>query len=325
MLELAPVRDDPFARIRLRWLAVWLLLSGLGYLGAVLAVGGRHAIDPAANGVAILSIWSYSAPLLWMAFVCGSEHVKVGRLLRAPRAGNWLEAPAIALAQLAFSLPSFAVLLYVLSLVVPGTVQGLLSHPERLALETGRMTAPAVLLLFVVIAPVAEELLFRGMLFHILASRWGVRPAMLAVAAVFAGLHPNPIAMFIFSLLLSALYLKSRTLFFPILCHMTNNAVPALILLAVPKARSPGGAATSLVSFQHGIWPALLATLLLGGLLILYIERAWPSHDSVMPYFDDDIIPWPEGFTAPGDGLDAPSGERGGPASGPPRDSGSTY
>lgn len=332
MLELAPVRDDPFARIRLRWLAVWLLLSGLSYLGAVIAVGGWHAIDPRANGVAVFSIWAYSAPLLWMAFVCRREGVRFTRLLRAPKHGNWLEAPALALAQLTFSLPSFMVLLYLISLVLPGKVQGLLSHPERLALETGRMSAPAVLFLFVVVAPVAEELLFRGMMFHVLASRWGVRPALLAVAALFAVLHPNPIAMFVFSLLLSALYLKSRTLIFPILCHMTNNAVPALILLAMPKStRPPAGIATSLVSFQHGIGPALLATVMLGGLLVLYIERSWPRPDAVMPYFDDDVVPWPPEPDEPPGGadetsrsLDAPRGPDA-PERSRPGESGSTY
>jgi membrane protease YdiL (CAAX protease family) len=324
MLESAPIRDDPFARIRLRWLAVWLLLSGLTYLGTVLAIGGRHAIDPKANGVAVFSIWAYAAPLLWLAFVCRRERVQLSRIVRAPRFGNWLEAPLLGLAQLAFSLPSFTVLLYLVSLVLPVQVQGLLSHPERLALETGHMTAPAVVVLFVVVAPVVEELLFRGMLFHILASRWGVRPAMLAVAAVFAALHPNPIGMFLFSLLLSVLYLRSRSLIFPILCHMTNNAVPAVILLAMPNAPNSAGSASSLASFQHGIAPALLATVLLGGLLVLYLERAWPGRGAVMPYFDDfENAPAPggdaaTGLGAPPHGADASPGAR-------PGDSGSTW
>jgi membrane protease YdiL (CAAX protease family) len=306
MLELAPVLDNPFARIRLRWLAVWLLLSGLAYLGAVIAIGGLQALDPKANGVAVFSLWAYTAPLLWMVFVCRRQGVRFARLLRAPKHGNWLEGPALALAQLAFSLPSFMVLLYLISLVLPGKVQGLLDHPERLALETGRLSAPAVMFLFAVVAPVVEELLFRGMMFHVLASRWGVRPALLAVAALFAVLHPNPIAMFVFSLLLSALYLKSRTLIFPILCHMTNNAVPALLLLAMPKStHPPGGIAPSLMSFQHDIGPALLATVMLGGLLVLYIERSWPRPDAVMPYFDDDVVPWPPEPDEPPGGLDA--------------------
>jgi len=301
MIEPAPIRDDPFARIRLRWLALWLLLSGVAYIGTVLAIGGRNAIDPKADGVAIFSLWAYAAPLLWLVFVCRLEHVQISRIVRAPRSGNWLEAPLLGLAQLAFSLPSFTVLLYLVSLVMPGQVQGLLSHPERLALETGHMAAPAVVVLFVVVAPVVEELLFRGMLFHILASRWGVRPAMLAVAAVFAALHPNPIGMFLFSLMLSVLYLRSRSLIFPILCHMTNNAVPALILLAMPNAPNSAGAASSLASFQHGIAPALLATVLLGGLLVLYLERAWPGREAVMPYFDDSgNVPPPGGDAATG-------------------------
>jgi membrane protease YdiL (CAAX protease family) len=224
-----------------------------------------------------------------MLFVCRRHGIRLSRMLRRPRHKNWLEPPSLALAQIAFGLPSFTVLLYLISLLLPGKVEGLLSHPERLALETGHMSAPAVIALFVVVAPVIEELLFRGMLFHVLASRWGVRPAMLTVAGVFACLHPNPIAMFVFSLLLSGLYLRSRTLLFPILCHMTNNAVPTLVLLAMPKsAVHAGGMPTSLITFQHGIVPAVIAAVLLGGLLILYVESAWPGRNAVMPYFDGD-------------------------------------
>ena len=44
--------------------------SGFGHCRRESDHGGRSRhVDAAANGVAVLSIWSYSAPLLWMAFV----------------------------------------------------------------------------------------------------------------------------------------------------------------------------------------------------------------------------------------------------------------
>lgn len=79
----------------------------------------------------------------------------------------------------------------------------------------------------VVLAPIAEELFFRGYLFQSLDVRIS-RPLALAVStAYFAGVHGNPSGLFIYLVLgvgLAYLHLRTRSLVAPILAHSIVNA-----------------------------------------------------------------------------------------------------
>ena len=83
-----------------------------------------------------------------------------------------------------------------------------------------------VLPLAVIAAPVFEEFIFRGLIFAGLERSFGLWPAALASAALFACLHP-PIAMLpVFGLgVATALaYARTRSLLAPMLAHATYNA-----------------------------------------------------------------------------------------------------
>ena len=83
-----------------------------------------------------------------------------------------------------------------------------------------------VLPLAVVAAPVFEEFIFRGLIFGGLQRSFGLWPAALASAAIFACLHP-PVAMLpVFGLGLAAAiaYSRTRSLLAPMLAHATYNS-----------------------------------------------------------------------------------------------------
>lgn len=89
-----------------------------------------------------------------------------------------------------------------------------------------------------VIAPVVEELFFRGFLFHALRRWFSTGWAAAAQAALFAVLHPytpeRQVLIFFLGLLLLRFYRSRRTLWAPILVHaLFNTASLCLMLLAV--------------------------------------------------------------------------------------------
>ena len=95
-----------------------------------------------------------------------------------------------------------------------------------------------VALLFVaacVIAPVVEELFFRGFLFHALRRWLSTGWAAAAQAAVFAVLHPytpeRQVLIFFLGLMLLRVYRSRRTLWAPILVHALFNAVSLCLML----------------------------------------------------------------------------------------------
>ncbi|MCL4393335.1 MAG: CPBP family intramembrane metalloprotease [Chloroflexi bacterium] len=89
-----------------------------------------------------------------------------------------------------------------------------------------------------VIAPIAEELFFRGFLYGGLRKRVGVPAAMAVSTLLFTALHftlDQFIPIFVLGLFLAWLYEKSGSLFPGIMLHSANNAI-SLILFALLKA-----------------------------------------------------------------------------------------
>ncbi len=103
-------------------------------------------------------------------------------------------------------------------------------------LERGWMYAYFIFLA-IVLAPVSEELLFRGILLPALAKRFGLCAAILVQTALFALLHlhiPSLIPLLVLSVTLSLAYLYTASIFVPIIMHMIFNAISllAMVLLA---------------------------------------------------------------------------------------------
>lgn len=71
----------------------------------------------------------------------------------------------------------------------------------------------------VVLAPVLEEILFRGFLLHRLARKWGLMWGIVASSALFGAIHPEPLGIAVFGVGMCLLYLRTQSLFVPILAH----------------------------------------------------------------------------------------------------------
>jgi hypothetical protein len=87
------------------------------------------------------------------------------------------------------------------------------------------------------IAPLAEEICFRGLLYGYFR-RWGVLPALVGSTAIFVALHSVsgvPFTQIVGGLLFAAAYEQSRNLIVPIVIHLLGNT--ALFALSLPLFR----------------------------------------------------------------------------------------
>lgn len=87
------------------------------------------------------------------------------------------------------------------------------------------------------LAPIFEEILFRGMLLPVLARRYGGWAAMLVTSFLFAVIHghlPSFLTLFVLSSALSLAYVFSGSLVVPIAMHAIFNAITTAILLSLP-------------------------------------------------------------------------------------------
>jgi membrane protease YdiL (CAAX protease family) len=88
-------------------------------------------------------------------------------------------------------------------------------------------------------APLGEEVFFRGYLFRFLASRTPLGLAYGASACAFAGIHLNPSGFLVYAviaLVLAYAYRRTGMLLVPFLAHAVHNAITLLVLYASPGA-----------------------------------------------------------------------------------------
>jgi len=83
-------------------------------------------------------------------------------------------------------------------------------------------------LIMVVVAPVLEEIFFRGFIFKTLLERSKVWIAFLVSAAIFAGIHfefGTFMPLFILGLILNWIFFNTKSIYPGILFHIINNAI----------------------------------------------------------------------------------------------------
>lgn len=89
-----------------------------------------------------------------------------------------------------------------------------------------------ILLTIGIIAPIAEELLFRGLVFHMFNRHMNVKVALIIQGLLFGAFHMNLVQGLYASVLgivLGITYLLTGTLWIPIIIHIINNSVALLL------------------------------------------------------------------------------------------------
>ena len=113
----------------------------------------------------------------------------------------------------------------------------------------------------VVMAPIFEEYLFRGVLLQRWSRKWNARRAIIVSSFIFGLLHTDILGAFLFGVVLSLLYLKTQSLLVPILCHMLNNFIAWAIDVGFYSYHGYDYQ-QSITEFQAQWWPIAVSGLI---------------------------------------------------------------
>ena len=120
------------------------------------------------------------------------------------------------------------------------------------------------LISLIIVAPVIEEVAFRGILLHRWSYKWGVKKAIVISSLVFALLHTDPVGAFVFGLGMCVLYLRSQSLWVPIFCHAAHN-LTVRILEAIYQGSAGPNAVYTLEDFRSewlfGVFSGVIVVL----------------------------------------------------------------
>ena len=239
----APRAEDrpPLIAAARRWSAPGLAITAISsFLAAVLvstavvlALGmrSRAAQQRTPEEILLLALVSDGALVLaLLAIGRALLGLRLGDLgFRRPPAGTIRTAAGIGAA---LWLISIAVNALQISLVGP--------NPQPLIVSVGAHRGPAALAMDLVtgalIAPFAEEVLFRGLVFGGLAQRMPVSAAAAISALLFALSHGLGVVapIFVLGVGLAYVYARSGTIWAPMATHAVVNAISLLLLFAVP-------------------------------------------------------------------------------------------
>ena len=93
----------------------------------------------------------------------------------------------------------------------------------------------SLILMTVVLAPILEEILFRGILMKgMIHNKVKPATAIIASAVIFGAVHFNPwqfVGACLLGLVLGLVYHKTKSLLMPILLHAFNNLLSAMMML----------------------------------------------------------------------------------------------
>ena len=207
------------------------LLGGYTVRSALKVVGGSVA-RALAVGAILVAVYAVQLGVVWVvAHRHGIGLADSVGIRRVPRLRAWVGS-AIGL----------AVVVRVLALVYSEVVissglklQGQSTDPLRY-FAPGSMGSLMLVILVVLVAPLVEEIVFRGIVLASLRERWGDRAAILVSSLVFAALHLNLFSflpIFAVALVLGSLFVRSRSLWVNIACHSAFNGIGVVFLLAL--------------------------------------------------------------------------------------------
>ena len=270
-----PETSAPPARLRIRTAVGWPL-AGL----VALLVGAELLASSAGPGA-----WSEGAQALWyVGWGLWTGHLArrhgpgVRRLVRKPRDGRAWRYVAMALPLFVLSVGLIWLQFVAASWAAPEMLSRFLAD-EPAAPATPVLVSVLEVVTAVMLAPVVEELAFRGVLLRDWSRRWGRTAAVIATSALFAVLHPaDLLGSFAFGVVLATIRFRTGSLLVPIACHALYNALSTLLSVGDSGDAAVESAAFSLQELRGMWWIGAACVAVALPVVVVFLRRTARSR-----------------------------------------------
>ena len=133
-----------------------------------------------------------------------------------------------------------------------------------------------------VFAPLVEEIIFRGIIVERFGAKYGYKSAVIFSSLIFGVLHMDIIGAFVFGVVLSVLYLQTRSLLLPFLIHAANNGAVALLIFFDESINLEP--MDSIETYLENIWIGFLLFVGSFGWLIWFLKDNWKIVHEAEPF-----------------------------------------
>jgi len=253
----------PFSTSISRWIVILLLLT-LAVVTLCYALIGDLANYIYFVGMLFIIIILRRARRISLTLLIGT----------LPASYSWLGILIIALVLLSYASGAIILVVYPLMMIDAELVSEFLVQPfDNTPVHAFVMT--------VLLAPVLEEIVFRGLLFTRMAAKWGITTGVIVSSLLFGILHFEfLVGAFVIGVVVCVIYVRSKTLLIPMAIHGVYNL---LIWLITVLSQGQELALSNGIAEGY-VYQGLVAVMISSPVIFLLLGRWWPKGGSLLPY-----------------------------------------
>lgn len=258
------IPKSPFQSGLARWIALTLIIS------FVAEVVGYEIVGEAGGYLGFLVL------ALAITWLMTKRKISFSALAgKLPTGYNWWPVLLMAVGLLVYADGAIIIVMVALSKLDPQST-------DELLFETFSESHLHFFITAVILAPIFEEILFRGLLFSRLARKWGMTVGIIASSVIFGILHLEfVLGAFVIGVVMCALYVRTGTLLVPMALHAVYNL--SVWLLTVAELDSEI-VYTSPEYWSDYAFEGLIAMVIGAPIVFMLLGKWWPSESDRLPY-----------------------------------------
>ncbi|EMI9087388.1 CPBP family intramembrane metalloprotease [Bacillus cereus] len=215
--------DKIFDHMKTRFILMWAIISFVIMMFILPLLFKEIPNDVKLNIALIISI--YAIPMYWIGFKFKKYNISFKTYFSKPSSFSFRKIFASAIMTMLFGLGMLLLIVVLFSLI-----------PKSTSLEDTNEIVKTQSMWFILmkaitlsfIAPICEEILFRGFILSRFTYKFGLKKAVIFSSIFFGVLHlSNVFGTTIFGIISCLMYLKTKSLFPSIIAHMVNNIIVA--------------------------------------------------------------------------------------------------
>ncbi|AQQ52197.1 CPBP family intramembrane glutamic endopeptidase [Planococcus lenghuensis] len=274
-----------FWEMKTRYLILYNILAIIVMVVALLFIDSYlfTVSDDAVNTI-FMAILYIIVPVLYFGYYFRKQNRPVQGILFTAGMKEWIPRLAVLVFILiAFSLSVFWLQLAALMPIAPWLVE-LFMEPVPMTTSPGFLVLE--ILFLAVIGPIAEEFMFRGVLLNRMIRKTSMWGGILISSILFGVLHADVLGAFMFGVITSLLFIKTRNLLVPVMLHIFNNSLAVLAAYVAPTFPEALALLEPADIYEKALPNAavlIIASILLGLFLTRLVRSMKPAKRSGQP------------------------------------------
>ncbi|KAA0766963.1 CPBP family intramembrane glutamic endopeptidase [Bacillus sp. SH5-2] len=263
-----------FSRIRLRSFFGWMII---GLFLTIIPLELSNVSDNTLEVITQITVF-FVFPLFWLYVKANKNNVVFQSFFDKPGRLPWGLIVLAMIMGMIFSVGISHIQFYILAHTLPNFLVTMLEGGNVINMSNVYMTI-FTFISACVLAPIMEEVIFRGFFLQRMAYKWGIKRAVIVSSLIFGLGHFDVIGAFMFGVIMCLLYIKTKNIWTNIAVHALNN----LIATSMQFVGGEGSDAISITELQaqSNLWIGIGLTIVGLLWLIPYIWKQWRTVKEV--------------------------------------------